>query len=167
MPGLLSFLRADARANAVDGSLLRNVLTVRFGAVLWLRVAQRLGRVLPFAGSIVKQLSHLVFGCDIAWQADIGPGLILFHPTGVVVGPSCRVGPRAALMHGVTLGSTPEGSPTIGANVFLGPGACVLGAVTVGDDVIVGANAVVVDDVESATVVGGVPARVLRRRQAA
>lgn len=163
-PGLLTVLRADLEANTIDGGAARNVLTVRFAAVLWLRLAQALGRVHPLAGSLVKQLGQVLWGCDVAWQADIGPGLILFHPSGVVVGPACRLGPRAVLMQGVTLGSTPDGSPSVGENVFLGPGACVLGNVTVGDDVIVGANAVVVEDVEAATVVGGVPARVLRRR---
>lgn len=137
---------------------------MRLLSVVGIRLAQAAGRRSALLGSLLKQVNHAVFGCDVAWQAEIAGGLVLFHPTGVVVGPECRVGPRCALMQGATLGSTPQGSPVIGENVFLGPGSCVLGAVTVGDDVIVGANAVVVADVEPGCVVGGVPARVLRQR---
>ena len=172
---LRELLAADLRANAHDApsgsgagwwlrAVARHVPTVRFTAVVLLRCAQAAGRRLPLLGSLLKQLNHLLCGCDIAWQADIGPGLILFHPTGVVVGPACSLGAHCSLMQGVTLGSTPAGSPTLGADVFVGPGACVLGPVTVGAGAIVGANAVVVADVDARTVVGGVPARPLRVR---
>ncbi|MCW2967815.1 MAG: putative serine acetyltransferase, partial [Solirubrobacteraceae bacterium] len=168
---LLATLAADLRANAHGlpahpgagdwlRAMARQAPTVRFAAVLLLRLAQSAGRTVPLLGALLKQLNHVVCGCDIAWEADIAPGLVLFHPTGVVIGPACAIGPRAVLMQGVTVGSTPEGSPTIGENVFLGPGACVLGPVTVGDEVVAGANAVVVSSVEPGVVVGGVPARV-------
>jgi len=51
----------------------------------------------------------------------------------------------------------------IGSNVWLGDKVTVLKGVTIGDDVIVGANAVVTRDVESGTVVGGIPAAVIRK----
>ncbi|HTB29953.1 MAG TPA: hypothetical protein VK715_13445, partial [Steroidobacteraceae bacterium] len=57
----------------------------------------------------------------------------------------------------------PLGAPRIGARVQIGAGAKILGRVNVGDDVIIGANAVVVDDVPSGAAVGGVPARPLNR----
>ncbi len=66
----------------------------------------------------------------------------------------------------MTLGNTgyddPLGAPRIGNRVQFGAGAKVLGRVSVGDDVIIGANAVVIDDVAPRTAVGGVPARTLR-----
>ena len=57
--------------------------------------------------------------------------------------------------------SDPLAAPVIGDRVEIGAGAKVLGAIRVGSDAVVGANAVVVRDVESGSVVGGVPARVL------
>jgi serine O-acetyltransferase len=48
--------------------------------------------------------------------------------------------------------------PIIGNNVTFGPGSKVLGRITVGDNVYIGANAVVVKDVPNNTLVGGVPA---------
>jgi serine acetyltransferase len=69
----------------------------------------------------------------------------------------------------MTLGNTgyddPLGAPRVGNRVQFGAGAKIVGRLTIGDDVIIGANAVVIDDVAPRTTVGGVPARVLRRAQ--
>jgi acetyltransferase-like isoleucine patch superfamily enzyme len=54
----------------------------------------------------------------------------------------------------------------VGSNVWIGYGACVLRGVRVGDNAIVGTNSVVTRDVPANAVVGGVPARVLRMREA-
>jgi serine O-acetyltransferase len=149
----------------------RTVPTVRFTAVLLLRVAQGLGAHVGLAGSLVKQLNHVVTGCDFAYQAEVGPGLVLYHPTGIVVGPECRIGARARIMQNATIGSDavshgPDGagSPVLGDDVFVGPGAAIFGAVELGDRVEVGANAVVRSSFGSDVVVAGVPARVVRSR---
>ncbi len=55
----------------------------------------------------------------------------------------------------------------LGENVWLGTGAKVLDGVTIGRDVVVGANAVVTEDLPDGAVAAGVPARVVRRREAA
>ena len=54
----------------------------------------------------------------------------------------------------------------VGNNVWIGYGACVLRGVTVGDNAVIGTNAVVTRDVPANAVVGGVPARVIRMREA-
>ncbi|MAU96002.1 MAG: acetyltransferase [Fulvimarina sp.] len=53
---------------------------------------------------------------------------------------------------------------TIGHDVWIGHGATILPGVTIGDGAVIGAGAVVSRDVEPYTIVGGVPARVIRRR---
>jgi serine O-acetyltransferase len=175
-------LRADFRANApglpatpspvqLAASLVRTLPTVRFTAVLLLRVAQALGAHLGPAGSVVKQVNHVLTGCDFAYQAEVGPGLVLYHPTGVVVGPGCRIGARARIMQNATIGSDEVSrgteaarSPVLGDDVFVGPGAAIFGPVELGDRVEVGANAVVRTSFGSDVVVAGVPARVVRPR---
>ena len=54
----------------------------------------------------------------------------------------------------------------VGNNVWIGFGACILRKVTVGDNAVIGTNAVVTQDVPPNAVVAGVPARVLRMREA-
>jgi serine O-acetyltransferase len=184
VPGPWASLKADFRANALGlpnqprlsqlvRAAARNGPTVRFLAVALLRLAQATGRHAPLAGSAVKQLNHILTGCDVAYQAQIGPGLILYHPTGVVIGPHCRIGARARIMQGATIGSDAvvvvdrdPGSPTIGDDVFIGPGAAIFGPVQLGDRVQVGANAVVNSSFRDDVVLGGVPARVVRERTA-
>jgi acetyltransferase-like isoleucine patch superfamily enzyme len=54
----------------------------------------------------------------------------------------------------------------VGSNVWIGYGACVLRGVKVGDNAVIGSNAVVTADVPANAVVGGVPAKVIRMREA-
>lgn len=59
---------------------------------------------------------------------------------------------------------TSKGPTCIGNDVWIGHGACVLSGVTIGDGAIIGARAVVAHDVLPYTIVGGNPAKILKRR---
>lgn len=101
---------------------------------------------------------------DISSTAEIGGGLIVQHGYGTIIAPR-KIGKNCWINQGVTIGYTnDEDSPTLGNNVTVYAGAKILGDVHVGNNVIVAANAVVVKDVEDNCVVGGVPARVIKRK---
>ena len=102
----------------------------------------------------------VVTGADIPLNSSrIAGGLMIPHPNGVVVHPEAIIGPNCVLFQQVTLGTGPRpGVPTLGGNVDVGPGAKILGGVTIGDHAIIGANAVVVNDVPAGAVAVGVPA---------
>jgi serine O-acetyltransferase len=115
----------------------------------------------------------VVSGAEIPLNTSgLSGGLILPHPTGVVLHPDSVVGPNCALFQQVTLGIGPRaGAPTLGGAIEVGPGAKILGGVIVGDGALIGANAVVVDDVPAFHVATGNPAvcrpQSARRRQSA
>lgn len=91
--------------------------------------------------------------------SGLAGGLVLPHPTGVVVHPDSVVGPNCALFQQVTLGIGPRpGAPRLGGSIEVGPGAKILGGVVIGDGALIGANAVVVDDVPAFHVATGNPA---------
>jgi serine O-acetyltransferase len=85
----------------------------------------------------------------------------------VVIGETAEVGDDVTIYHGVTLGGsgndTGKRHPTIGDRVIIGAGAKVLGAIKIGDDSRIGANAVVVKEVPSSSVVVGVPGQIISR----
>jgi serine O-acetyltransferase len=165
-------LRADLALDRPVRAWLPEVFTVRAIATILFRLSQACGPRAPLLAYVVKQVNHIVTGADLAWQATVGPGLALHHPTGVVIGPDVVVGARCAVQQGVTLGAVRErgrivdgrvDSPVVGDDVEIGAGARILGPISVGDGSVVGANAVVLSDVPAGHLAVGVPARVIPR----
>ena len=101
---------------------------------------------------------------DIDPRAQIGPGLLLMHHTGVFIGPAV-IGDNCVLHHNVTIGqrvaSGDQGVPRLGDNVWIGPGATITGDVTIGDGATISAGSVVSRDVPARALVAGNPGRVI------
>lgn len=176
MTSLRSLVRADLVAMAEGETLtgprlaLRLALHARWRAVLAWRLAHHLMRspLTKPLGLWVSDRTLAASGAELKPTAEIGPGVLLAHTTGLVVGNDVVAGARLRLHQNVTLGDKHPfgGQPRLGDDVTVGAGACVLGPVTVGDRVVVAANSVVLDDVPDDSVVAGSPARVVRRRTA-
>lgn len=104
----------------------------------------------------------VVSGADIPLNCQLGGGLMLPHPNGIVFHPDARLGPNCMVFQQVTLGVGPRpGAPQVGGHVDIGAGAKVLGGVRIGDHARIGANAVVLDDVPAGATVVGIPARIV------
>jgi serine O-acetyltransferase len=102
----------------------------------------------------------IVTGAEIPLATQIGGGLLILHPNGIVIHPDAVVGPNCLIFQQVTLGGGAGGAPNIGGHVDIGAGAKVLGNVTVGDHAKIGANAVVLKDVPPYATAVGVPAHI-------
>lgn len=89
-----------------------------------------------------------------------GPGLCLVHRGTVVVNPDAKVGANCRIHPSTSIGDY-NGAPTLGENVYIGPGAKLYGPITIGDNVAIGANAVVNNSFPSNCTIGGIPARKL------
>ncbi len=114
---------------------------------------------------VFNKLNSVVGNCVIGRGTEFGPGFVLFHSNGVVINGKVRGGSNVYLHHEVTLGDNEAGeSPMLGSHIHIGAGAKLIGKVTIGDGARIGANAVVVHDVEPNTTVVGIPARPVRRR---
>jgi len=117
--------------------------------------------------AIVLLLHHysIRYGIEISRDVAIGSGFYIGHFGGIVVNQSARIGRNCNLSQGVTIGQANRGAnagcPIIGDNVYIGPGAKLVGRVQIGDNAAIGANAVVVKDVPPGVSVGGVPAQVI------
>lgn len=106
-------------------------------------------------------------GADIGPSAKIGKGLSIGHPVGVVITGNAEIGDNCFLLSGVVIGSKSNtaggGYVTIGNNVYIGTGAKIVGKkILIGDNVTIGANAVVLNDIPAGSTCVGIPARVIR-----
>ena len=127
--------------------------------IFYARVAYRHHFYAKFLALFARPLPLL----DISSTAEIGGGLIVQHGYGTIIAPR-KIGKNCWVNQGVTIGYTNDDDcPTVGDNVTVYSGAKILGNVHVGNNVVVGANAVVVKDVDDNCVVGGVPAKVIKR----
>lgn len=103
-----------------------------------------------------------------------GPGLALCHVGTVIINATSTFGSNARIHACVNVGSsagldengnwTGYNAPQFGNNVYIGPGAKIFGAITIGNNVAIGANAVVTKDVPNDVTVAGVPAKVINTK---
>ena len=107
----------------------------------------------------------VITGADIPINSNIGGGLLLPHPNGVVIHPKSIIGVNCLIFQQVTIGQTNGGVPTIGGHVDIGAGAKILGNINIGDHAVIGANAVVLKDVPAFATAVGVPAQILEKAQ--
>ena len=96
----------------------------------------------------------VVTGADIPINAQIGGGLLIPHPNGIVIHPAAVIGPNCMILQQVTIGTNARnGLPRIGGHVDLCAGACILGPISIGDYARIGAHALVSQDIPAGATV--------------
>lgn len=107
----------------------------------------------------------VITGADIPLNSNVGGGLVMLHPNGVVIHPDAVIGPNCMIFQQVTIGTACSGSgfPVIGGHVDIGAGAKILGGITIGNHVTIGANAVVTKSLPDGVVAAGVPAVIISK----
>jgi len=109
-------------------------------------------------------------GIQLPTKAKIGKGLFIAHFGSIIVNPDAILGCNVNIAPGVVIGKANRGEkkgvPTIGNNVWIGANAVIVGNITIGDDVMIAPNAYVNMDVPSHSIVLGNPAVVHERENA-
>lgn len=105
------------------------------------------------------------YGYDVPSHVSIGDGLAIYHPNGIVINSLTVIGNHFTIAGGAKIGIKESGKgAVIGNNVTMGINSCIIGDVCIGDNVIIGAGAVVTKDVPNNAVVAGNPAQIIKYR---
>lgn len=136
--------------------------------VLLIRAGQSLMKI-PLLGKVFsflfEYIIRILFSSDISLKARIGKGFVITHGHDIVIGADVVIGDNCRVFNGVTLGNkdirlaSKGNQPCLGRNVILSTGAKILGSICIGDDVIIGANSVVLKNCEPGGTYAGIPAR--------
>jgi serine O-acetyltransferase len=131
----------------------------RLAHALWKRGLVTLPR-------FISHLNRFLTGIEIHPGAKIGRRFFIDHGAGVVIGETSEIGDDVTMYQGVVLGGVStekvKRHPTVGNNVVIGAHAVILGPVEIGDNSRIGAGSVVVRSVPPGSTVVGVPGRVVK-----
>ena len=166
---MLAQIGEDYRAHGRDWTKpgFRAVAVHRFG--VWrMGVRPKLLRS-PF--SILYRIAFRrcrnVYGIELPYSATVGREVVIEHQGGIVVHGRTLIGDGCRIRQNCTLGirglGDLEAAPILGIGVDVGAGAVILGRVRLGDGSVIGANAVVLDDVPAGALAVGIPARIVQR----
>jgi serine O-acetyltransferase len=148
---------------------------------LWVMLVYRFGRwrygienrvlrwPFSFLYKLLKVLSQIMTGIDLPCEVGLGRRFLIEHFGGIIISGDAVFGDDCVVRNGVTVGLRHRGvrgAPMIGDRVDIGAGAKVLGPIRIGNDVAIGANAVVIQDVPDGCLAVGVPARIISRGEA-
>lgn len=143
------------------------LLVYRFGRIRYHFSSKIIRIPLGVVHLILAKLAEMICGVTIGVSAKIGRRLTIEHSGGIVVHGNAVIGDDCIIRQGVTIGNKrlddPSGAPVIGNRVNIGAGAKILGRVLIGDDVDIGANAVVTKDVPAGCIAVGVPAKIIKK----
>lgn len=134
-----------------------------------IRSYQHASEVSGILSKVIKKIAvirhafwSIVTGADIPINTQIGGGLLMPHPIGIVIHAETIIGVNCLIFQQVTLGTKGDSKPpVIGGHVDIGAGAKVIGDISVGDHARIGANAVVISNVPSGKTAVGIPSRII------
>ena len=165
------FFDSDPAANTFDEI---KIAYPGFLAICYHRIAHPLYLLgYKVESRFIGEQAHKITGIDIHPGATIGVPFFIDHGTGIVIGETSVIGQRVKIYQGVTLGALSLGRghslkgtkrhPTVGNDVTIYSGVSVLGDIEIGDDVILGSNVFITEDVPPHTKVTiGKPALIFK-----
>lgn len=163
--GLIAFLTQDQKQN--KGNLKAKIVLFMF------RMAQLGNKHISIAILLCVYLGfYHVFvewflGIELPRKTKVGAGLIIYHGQALVINQGVIIGNHCVLRNSTTIGhkmlknGALSGCPIIGNYVDIGANVCIIGDINIGNNVKIGAGAVVVKSIPDNCTVAGNPAKIL------
>ena len=105
------------------------------------------------------------YGLQIPWKTKIGYGFYIGHGVGAVINSGTIIGNNCNISQYLSIGTNTHHYAVIGNNVYIGPHVSIVEGVHIGNNVTIGAGAVVTKDVPDNATVAGVPAKVISYKE--
>ena len=171
-PGAFSNVRSDLRAHRGNWGAqgFWALVVYRFGRWRYGVRPVLLRKLMSALYKVAFKLVQIVTGIELPCEATVGRNFVIDHFGAIVISGYTRFGDNCRIRNGVCIGlahADDPCAPVIGNNVDIGAGAKLLGRITIGDNVLIGANAVVTRDVPSNSTVIGCPAVIRPRNRGA
>ena len=173
----LSLIRSDLtrlkKGKYLFFQCIRFLITnASFKITFWFRIGSYLknrndiiSKILYFLVILIYKGKQYKTGIQLPLGTPIGKGLSFSHFSCIVINNGSFIGDFCTIFQGVTIGSVRgKGAPKIGNYVVIAAGAKVIGDITIGNNVFIGANAVVASNIPDNAVVGGIPAKIINMK---
>jgi serine O-acetyltransferase len=149
----------------------RDNFSSRFAPVMLIRLAHFFyNKRLRNTAKAISLVNCIVFGLEVPARLKIGPGLVIPHTNGTIIGAG-YIGSNVTIFQQVTIGARLADfeydiaqRPHIDDDVTITAGAKILGPIKLGVGCTIGANAVVLTDVPEGALAAGVPAKIKLRK---
>ncbi|MEQ5149043.1 DapH/DapD/GlmU-related protein [Providencia stuartii] len=161
----IDYIKSDlGRYIGQDNVNIKNIVSyyirsISFRFSFWFRLCQSKNKIIKVIAIFNHRRLSRKYMLDIPRNAKIGYGLYIGHGGSIVVNPTTVIGDNVNLSQFTTIGSNYGKAATIGDNVYIGPNVCIVEDVVIGNESKIGAGSVVTKDVDSNSVYVGVPAK--------
>lgn len=175
----LEYLIHDLRRRNIRS--IKSIYYAIFEQAVWATINYRFRRILysveipiakqclRFITIILFKISEIFMGVSISSETEIGPGLYIGHSGVIIIHQKVIIGKNLNIGQLVTIGERGAGHddqvPVIGDNVYIGVGAKILGGIRIGNNVKIGANAVVVHNIPDDVTAVGIPAKIINSKR--
>ena len=122
------------------------------------------GGLYVYLAKLLYRYHRIIFSCDIAYKAEIDDVYFAHRGLACCIHPNAKIGKGTIVKHCTSIGELTEDhkAPVIGENCFIGVNATILGDIRIGNNVTIGACALVLKDLPDNCIAVGVPAKILR-----
>lgn len=165
MRRLASAVRDEWKLHGEDWTLpgFRAMAVYRFGE--WVETLNRGRRPLRRIYTALYRYHRNHYGIELSCRTRVGAGCRIVHQHGITIHPKAIIGDNCVILQNVAIGvpsrTRISEAPILGDDVFVGAGAVIIGRIKIGDGATIGPNSVVTSNVPAGATVFGNPARVI------
>lgn len=126
----------------------------------WMRMAGPKG-LLRFIAKRMHRHYTIKYGIQIPYNTKVGYGFYIGHGVGIVINGGTTIGNNVNVSQFLSIGTNKRTPATIGDNVYIGPNVCIIEDVKIGSNTTIAAGAVVIKDIPNNSTAAGCPAKVI------